>query len=37
MVPMAEEPLVSLTDQVTAALEVPETVAEKEVELPSGR
>lgn len=36
MVPMAEEPLgVSLTDQVTAALEVPETVAEKEVELPT--
>jgi hypothetical protein len=36
MVPMAEEPLgVSLTDQVTAALEVPETVAEKKVELPT--
>src|SRR5215471_275857 len=36
MVPMAEEPLgVSLTDQLTAALEVPETVAEKEVELPT--
>jgi hypothetical protein len=36
IVPMAEEPLgMSLTDQVTAALEVPETLAEKEVELPT--
>jgi hypothetical protein len=36
MVPMAAEPLgVSLTDQVTAVLEVPETVEEKEAELPT--
>ncbi len=36
MVPSAEEPPgVLLTDQVTAVLEVPETVAEKEAELPT--
>jgi hypothetical protein len=36
MVPSAEEPPgVLLTDQATAVLEVPETVAEKEAELPT--
>jgi hypothetical protein len=36
MVPSAEEPpAVSSTDQVTAELEMPETVAEKEAELPT--